>query len=57
MHSTQIGTASQPAHLDHLADYLQATEEDRRVSPGVIALVAALIVLPLALLLIPPAIG
>ena len=47
----------QAAHLEYLASYLRATNEDRRVTTSVIALVAALLVLPLALLLIPSAFG
>jgi hypothetical protein len=44
-------------HLDSIASYLQSTGGDRQVSLGVVALVAGLLVLPLALLLIPPAFG
>jgi hypothetical protein len=41
-----------------ISEHLRATsDEAARVSAGVVALVVALIVLPLALLLIPSAIG
>jgi hypothetical protein len=48
--------STQP-HLDSIASYLQSTGGDRRVSAGVVALVAGLLVLPLVLLLISSAFG
>jgi hypothetical protein len=56
MQTTQLDSI-QSAHLEHLASYLRSTDEPRRISNDVIALVIALLVLPLALLLIPPALG
>jgi hypothetical protein len=59
MHTSGLQPMSSDSVASQLiSEHLRATSDEAlRVSPGVVALVVALIVLPLALLLIPSAIG